>query len=71
LAEEAADTADTVQQAADGLTARLGAVERSIGAEYRAVLDEVDRLRRHAAALKNETRALGTRRMRCTGWSAS
>ncbi len=62
LAEEAADTADTVQQAADGLTARLGAVERSIGAEYRAVLDEVDRLRRHAAALKDETRALGTRR---------
>ncbi|MET8353829.1 TIGR02680 family protein [Micromonospora sp. NPDC005206] len=61
LAEEEALRAETAEEAAAGLEARLDAVERTVGVEYRAVLDEVQRLRTHAEALKQELRRLRPR----------
>jgi hypothetical protein len=60
-ADEETERAVAAEEYADGLAARLDAADRSIGAPYRAVLDEVDRHRRHLAALKREARELRPR----------
>ncbi|MET7969770.1 TIGR02680 family protein [Micromonospora sp. NPDC005305] len=61
LAEDEATRAQTAEENAAGLAARLDAVERTVGVEYRAVLDEVHRLRTHVEALKQELRRLRPR----------
>ncbi|SCG53667.1 TIGR02680 family protein [Micromonospora echinaurantiaca] len=61
LAEEEAARAQAAEETAAGLAARLDAVERTVGVEYRAVLDEVHRLRTHAEELKQHLRRLRPR----------
>ncbi|MCW3820736.1 TIGR02680 family protein, partial [Micromonospora sp. DR5-3] len=61
IAEEEAARAETAEENAAGLAARLDAVERTVGVEYRAVLDEVHRLRNHIENLKQDLRRLRPR----------
>ncbi|MCW3840414.1 TIGR02680 family protein [Micromonospora yasonensis] len=61
LAEEEAIRAETAEETAAGLAARLEAVERTVGVEYRAVLDQVHQLRNHMENLKRELHALRPR----------
>ncbi|MFI2651065.1 TIGR02680 family protein [Micromonospora fulviviridis] len=61
LAEEEAIRAETAEDRAAGLAARLEAVERTVGVQYRAVLDEVHRLRGHLETLKQDLQGLRPR----------
>jgi uncharacterized protein (TIGR02680 family) len=55
-AEEGAAAAVAANEYAAGLRARLDAVDQTVGVEYRAVLDEIDNLRRRIELLKREAR---------------
>ncbi|MEV6693890.1 TIGR02680 family protein [Micromonospora sp. NPDC051196] len=61
LAEEEAARAEVAEESAAGLAARLDAVERTVGVEYRTVLDEVQRLRNHVETLRQGIRQLRPR----------
>ncbi|SCG55416.1 TIGR02680 family protein [Micromonospora halophytica] len=60
-AQEDADRAQTAEETATAVAARLEAVEGTVGVEYRTVLDEVHRLRDRTEALKQQLRQLRPR----------